>query len=313
MTAFDYDALWNKAKIFVDRALAARDDGRADEYHLWAAVALELLGKASLAQVHPALVADPTHFPSMLAAVGQKKTPDVKSITARTLFDRLTHVVPGFDTRMQIDSNNMAARRNAELHSGETSLIGLDDRVWVPTFWRIVSVLLAHQIRTFEDFLGAQEAPRVAEVLRNGTELTRQTVLARIARRAAAVDARYGVATPERTAAESRAAARALPTRFNGEADAFDDAVCPACQMKGWLFGAVDYEEVVEVDDGADPDWGPLSREIVEITYSTERFVCSECSLTLDGHDEIAIAGLSDSFVQEEEHEPDYEPEYGNE
>jgi hypothetical protein len=312
MTAFEYGALWNKAKVFIDRALVARDDGRGEEYHLWAALALELLGKASLSHVHPALIADPTHFPSMLAAVGRQQTADVKSITARTLFSRLRDVVDAFDDRMQRESNGMAERRNADLHSGESPLIGLEDRVWVPAYWRIVKVLVTHQGRTLADLLGGEEAARIDEVVRNNAEVTRQTVLARIARRSVAIDLRYGVATPERAEAAQRAAARPLPVRFGEESGAFEDGECPACHMKGWLFGTLDHEDLVEVDEGADPEWGPMSREVVEITYSTERFLCSECGLVLDGHEELEIAGMPSEFVHEEEHEPDYEPEYGN-
>ncbi len=312
MTAFEYDALWNKAKVFVDRALVARDDGRGDEYHLWAALALELLGKASLARVHPSLIADPAHFPSMLAAVGRQQTPDVRSITARTLFSRLAVVVEDFDDRMQRECNDIAERRNADLHSGDSPLVGLDDRAWVPTYWRIVNVLVTDQGRTLAELLGDDEASRIDEVIRNHAEVTRQTVLARIARRSAAINARYGTATPERLEALQRAAARPLPARFSAEADAFEDGTCPACQMKGWLFGALDREDLIDVGEEIDPEWGSMTRQVLEITYSTERFLCSECGLVLDGHEELAIAGMRAEFVQEEEHEPEYEPEYGN-
>ncbi|HEX2211799.1 MAG TPA: hypothetical protein VHG93_29195 [Longimicrobium sp.] len=312
MTALEYDALWNKGKVFIDRALVARDDGRTDEYHLWAAVALELLGKASLARVHPSLVADPTHFPSMLAAVGHQQAADVKSVTARTLFSRLGSVVPGFDDRMQRECNTIAERRNAELHSGESPLTGISERAWVPFYWRVVNVLLAQQGRTFEELVGDEEAPRIREILRSAAELTRQTVLARIARRAAAISERYPADGREIREAIRRAAARPLPTKYQGDADAFEEVGCPACNMKGWLFGAVEHEEIREVEVDADPEWGPMMAEILEVTYSSERFLCSECGLTLDGHEELRFAGLPSEFVQEEEHEPDYEPEYGN-
>lgn len=312
MNAFEASALWNKAKVFIDRALIARDNGRADEYHLWAAIAVELLGKASLAHVHPSLVADPTHFPSMLAAVGRQQSPDVKSITAKTLFSRLGSVVSGFDGRMQRECSTMAERRNAELHSGETPLTGVDERTWVPSLWRIVDMLIAQQSRALADFIGDEEAQRVREILRSAAELTRQTVLARIARRTAEMRERFVPGSTEWAEVEQRANARSLPARFHDAADAFEDAPCPACGMKGWLFGALEREEYLEIDGEVDPEWGRLPREVLEVTYSSERYVCSECGLILDGRDELAIADLQPEFVQEEEHEPDYEPDYGN-
>lgn len=55
---FDHDALWTKAKLFLNRAMD--DDPRSfDERALWAALALELLAKAALARVSPLLIAEP--------------------------------------------------------------------------------------------------------------------------------------------------------------------------------------------------------------------------------------------------------------
>ena len=47
--------------------------------------------------------------------------PDVKTITAKTMFERLTHVSRRFDKRTQDFCDNMSLRRNAELHSGEAA------------------------------------------------------------------------------------------------------------------------------------------------------------------------------------------------
>ena len=57
---YDHEALWAKAKVFLNRAMDP-DPGRAfDEQALWASAALELLGKAALARVSPLLIAEPT-------------------------------------------------------------------------------------------------------------------------------------------------------------------------------------------------------------------------------------------------------------
>jgi hypothetical protein len=108
MPAFDYLSLWNKSKLFVDRATRARDNGDDLEYHLWAAIAIEVLGKAALAQVHPTLVADPSHFQSLLTAAGRPTGANHKSVTAKTVFERLRAVVPGFDERRERECLLMA-------------------------------------------------------------------------------------------------------------------------------------------------------------------------------------------------------------
>lgn len=76
--------------MFVERALEARDDQYVITFHLWASVALELLGKATLSHIHPPLVADPTHFKSILAASGHTAISiTVRSITVMTVFREL--------------------------------------------------------------------------------------------------------------------------------------------------------------------------------------------------------------------------------
>ena len=99
--AINGDALHTKSKVYISRALARKGADDLDEYQLWASLALELLGKAALARKHPSLVVDPTHWQSMFVAAGINVTTDVKTITAKTLFERLAHLVPRFDKKVQ--------------------------------------------------------------------------------------------------------------------------------------------------------------------------------------------------------------------
>ena len=99
--AINSEALLAKSKVYMSRAMASKGDEELDEYQLWASLALELLGKAALATKHPSLIVDPTHWPSMFVAAGIKITTDVKTITAKTLFERLTHLAPRFDKSVQ--------------------------------------------------------------------------------------------------------------------------------------------------------------------------------------------------------------------
>src|SRR5262249_102773 len=117
MTAFEQTSLWSKSKVFIDRAMKARDNNDPLDFYLSSVIPLNLLGKAALSAIHPSLIADPQHFDSLLAACGRGAPIGVKSITAKTLYDRLHRVLPGFDEKMMRESMLMAERRNAELHS----------------------------------------------------------------------------------------------------------------------------------------------------------------------------------------------------
>jgi len=57
---YDHQALWAKAKVFLNRAMDTAPSRSFDEQALWASAALELLGKAALARVSPLLIAEPT-------------------------------------------------------------------------------------------------------------------------------------------------------------------------------------------------------------------------------------------------------------
>ncbi|MER8929783.1 hypothetical protein NKI34_29505 [Mesorhizobium sp. M0700] len=117
--AINGDALHAKSKVYIGRALGRKGADDLDEYQLWASLALELLGKAALARKHQSLVVDPTHWQSMFVAAGINVTTDVKTITAKTLFERLAHLVPRFDKTVQKFCQDIAERRNAELHSAD--------------------------------------------------------------------------------------------------------------------------------------------------------------------------------------------------
>jgi hypothetical protein len=125
-TALSSDALMGKSQAYIGRALAAKAAGSKGEYQLWASLALELVGKAALAKIHPCLVADPQSKVSLFAAAGMSISPDIKTITATTLFDRLTHVTKRFDEK----TKKFCTKRNAELHSGEAAFEGAVASSW---------------------------------------------------------------------------------------------------------------------------------------------------------------------------------------
>src|SRR4051812_8947329 len=137
MESFDHTALLEKSKVFIDRAIVCERANDQSGFQLWCSLSMELLGKAVLAQVHPALVADPTHIASLLAACGVANSPDRKSVTFKTVFERLTHVCKSFRHEDKEFCMLMADRRNEELHSGRLAYAGIRQLAWVPKFWNV--------------------------------------------------------------------------------------------------------------------------------------------------------------------------------
>ena len=141
--AIDSNALHAKSKVYIGRALRSKDAGEFDEYQLWASLALELLGKAALAKLHPCLDVDPSNWQSLFIAAGiDNEATDVKTITAKTLFERLGHLVPWFDKAVQKFCEDITQRRNSELHSGALPFRTMNLEAWEERDWHACDTIL---------------------------------------------------------------------------------------------------------------------------------------------------------------------------
>ena len=133
-------------------------------------------------------------------------------------------------------------------------------------------------------------------------------MFARIERRSREFAAACPEGSQKRTAAEQRARLRPAPITDSSD-EAYDEAYCPACGLRGWVLG---YEWDREVIDEQYEQEGYGYFLTVLVRYGAERFRCEECDLILEGHDEIEIVDMPTDFEREQEEEPDYEAEYGN-
>jgi hypothetical protein len=307
LPALSPDALFGKSKLYIQKALSRKDDGDLDEYQLWASLALELLGKSVLAQIHPSLIADPTHFESLFAASGINISTDLKTIGAHTLFKRLQHLVPKFDDKMKTFCNAISQRRNAELHSGETPFRAMRTDAWEAQYWHSAQVILGMKQSSLDDWLGASMAKKPKAFLKHVAEARKQAVLVRLQR---ARDAFATLKKKDRDRLIFEAASRqAYHYRdlFTVLTDGQWEAECPACGGKAFIAGIKIEEEVTDTYTDEDGAW-----ESVERTLSAEQFHCPVCDLFLDGAEEIEASGLDGEHVETDDREMEYEPDYGN-
>jgi len=305
--ALDPDAIFGKAKVYIGKALQRKVAKDSDEYQLWASLALELLGKAALARIHPSLIVDPTHFESLSAASGINLSTDIKTITAKTLFERLRHIVPSFDDSVMKFCTQISLRRNAELHSGETPFRTMHLDTWEARYWHASQIILEQLDASLEDWLGATQAKAPKAIIEHARDAKRHAVEVRVAK---AKEVFEGRKKTEREGllrdAEGRKAYHYVKL-FTLIGDHIWECRCPACNGKAFLAGIGVDEEVVDAygdDDGA---W-----EQIQTYYSAEQFRCPVCGLFLDGSDEIEYAKLDVDYSEIEEREMEYEPDYGN-
>jgi len=306
-TALSSDALMGKSQAYIGRALAAKAAGSKGEYQLWASLALELVGKAALARIHPCLVADPQSKVSLFAAAGMSISPDIKTITAITLFDRLTHVSKRFDEKTKKFCTNVSEKRNAELHSGEAAFEGAVASSWEGRYWHTAEIILEACGSSIETWLGADKAKAPKELLAEYMHAIEQAAKIRVETAAEAFNARQ---KKDREEALARAAAIDIWTMrrsFSLEADNVWETECPACKSRSFLAGVKYDEEVSEDDNEQDP-----FEELVDVSYVAEEFLCPSCNLHLDNRDAIEAAGLNVDHIETETRQREYEPDYGN-
>ena len=307
--AFSTDALFSKSKIYISRGLRAKNENSLDEYQLWASLALELLAKSSLSNLHPALVADPTHYQSLFSACGHPISPDVKTIAAKTLFDRLSHISKKFDKRIRHFCEQQSLRRNSEIHSGESPFSALSPEAWEAKFWHASYILLEIQEKDLEQWLGADESRvpnRLLSETRNAIAMMVQTKIEH------AFDDFRSTYKSDAKRLELIVSSREKEPwghleRFSFSVDYYERHDCPACGSSGVLGGTL-WDE--EISDDQDPD-APFV-EYVQVTYVSDEYVCLVCNLHLQGSEEIHATMLPVEFYNTEEREREFEPDYGN-
>jgi hypothetical protein len=265
------------------------------------------LGKSRLANIHPSLVVDPTHQASLFAASGINISTDVKTITLKTLFERLQKLSPLFDTKVKGFCDAMAQRRNAELHSGEAPFRGMALDSWEGRYWQVAQRILETMNLTLEEWLGPDNAKAPKELVRHAHEATRKAAQIKLQ------DAKEGFLSLKKNEQERQLAvthakkAFHFPKLFSLLADAEWDVVCPACGGTAFMAG-MQYEEVVLDDFDLEVPW----EEDVERYYSGEEFTCLVCGLRLNSPEEIEAVGLDPEHQDVETREREFEPDYGN-
>src|SRR5258708_39891622 len=92
------ESLYNKSKLFAERAHNEPLDSAL--FGFWMSLVVEMLGRAALAYVHPALLADPREPDHIQYAFGIIPKGVPKSIHAKTVFARCSVFIEDFTEKM---------------------------------------------------------------------------------------------------------------------------------------------------------------------------------------------------------------------
>lgn len=300
---YDHEALWLKAKLFLNKAMDDEDVRFFDERALWASLALEVLAKAALARQSPLLIAVPsedgTNVLIALGLIGGHAR--FESVAAKTLYSRCEKAFKPFS---RAEAEKITHARNEYLHGATAEFTRIPETAWWPRYWAQAVILVAACDREVEDLVGASRATVVRKHLeQNKKNVEHRTEM--LLERARQRRAQYEAGTlPARVAREWQPG-RSLTASLGHS----QDKTCPACRDRGVVEGdnVIDVETEYEQVDADDYD------VIVTLTVASEYFSCPHCGLVLDDYQVLEKAGIEDIFLTEgDSSDIAYEGDYGN-
>jgi transcription elongation factor Elf1 len=301
-----YNNLWQKSKLYMDRALA--EDREEPLFPLWASLALELLARASIAKIHPALLADPKEGENIMYAFELLQVKNPKSIPTTTAFRRCMVIVPDFTEREFKDAMIIIERRNEELHSGGLAFHDLPTRLWLSNYYRICDILLRYQGKSLIEFLGDEDGDAALRMIAEDREKVIGEVMKTITKHAKDFQ-QFAVEMQEEKRRKGKIATQRSRDSLTREVE------CPSCNATALLSG----DRIREFE--------PNLREdtiVQEVAVLPTQFECFSCGLKLESHAKVDAANFGGQYQVERFFDPieyygadidpaDYdEPDYGN-
>lgn len=282
---WDAQALYDKAERFVQQAQPLDKDGW--DYALWTSLSLELLARAALANVHPALLAESDRNASnLISALGfepvEKFSP--KSIPVSEVFERLRHLLPDFQPEHKSFGVLHTGRRNAELHSGDLAFEGIKGSSWQPRFYATCSALLASMGLSLADFFGADEAKAADALIAAAADKSAQAVKGEVEAHRKVWEGKGDQERGKLVAQADLWSSRHAGHRVN----------CPACGSAALVFGEPVAPAIRTLDDDM----------IVERQeHLPTHFECVACGLRINNLSRLAVVGLADRFTNKQEYD----------
>lgn len=305
---WSYNLLWNKSKL--NAYTAHQQDKETHFFPLWCSISLETLSRATLAFIHPSLLADPTKGSNILYVFGfyNEKEP-VKSIPVKTVFERLMKIIEKFTVKEFDICMNFMERRNRELHSGGAAFEDYPTKVWLADFYRICNILINFQKKEMKDWLSDEDAIIALEMIKKDHNKIKATVKKLIKQHK---DAFYGKTETDQKVLREKAENTSFFGGFGTKIYA-SKTLCPSCKSKADISGQI-----------ARSNEPYLDGEVIvrQISILPTEFYCVACELKLSGYDQLQASDLGGYINQDEridakeyyDFDPSdfYEEDYGN-
>jgi len=276
---------WSKETLFIKAQRYAEtmlEKEHTDwEFGFWSALTLEILVRASLANISPALVADGKDWNNILYAIGTDPNQpkfNPKSADISELLKRSENVFPNFTREMLNFSVSHINKRNSELHSGAVPFEGIGSSSWLPAFYSVCKVLVTEIGESLETLLGteiAQEAE--AHIVALGDESAKSVK--------GTINAHKTIWNEKTTEEKKKLSKQAetLSTRHHGHR-----VKCPSCDSVALVHGSSSGAPKTTVDED-----GIIEKQ----TMLPANFECIACGLKIAGYSKLVACGLGDTYV----------------
>lgn len=273
------EALFSKAQRYAETML---EKDHADwEFGFWSALTLEILVRASISNISPALLADGKDWNNILYAVGkdpnqQKFSP--KSADISNLLKRAENLFPSFTREMLNFSIGHINKRNSELHSGALPFDGVGSSSWLPMYYAVCKVLVDEIGETLESLLGkpvAEEAEQHIVALEDESAKSVQGVIH--------THQQIWAEKSDDDRAKLSKQAELLSTRHHGHR-----VNCPACNSVALVQGDSTGAPKTTVDEE-----GIIEKQAM----LPSSFVCVACGLKISGYSKLVACGLGNTYV----------------
>lgn len=276
------ESLLNKSQRYAERMLEQDRDSWL--FGFWSALMLEMLVKAAISNVSPALIAD-KEWKNIYFALGHKH-PDGKPKTAMIseLLNRAELILPGFNRDMQNFCSAHVERRNSEIHSGALPFDDLNSSQWLAEFYSTCEFLLKSLKKPLSFMLGEEEA-KVARVLIKGFKNDAAKI---VQKKISAHKKTWAKKTkPERDNLSKQATL--LATRNVGHR-----VKCPACNSDAIVKGTISGVPNVSIKDDIVTVKSPMLPSL---------FQCSACRLKVSGYAKLNACGLGGVYTSTATHD----------
>ena len=285
------DALVSKAKVFFEKAFSEEKD--SPFFGVFCALGLELLARASLANISPALLADSANAQgNILYALGKKDSSfKPKSLIVSSVLLVCKEVIPDFNEDCYKLAMSLMERRNEELHTGGGAFAEYNQDKWIGGFYLCCKVLSASMGETLVTIFGKDESEIAEALIVQDAEKVKKEVMDRINARRKVFEETVQESVDEGAAIIAKGTIMIDLLTHQG----YHKVSCPCCGNDALIHGK-------------EPDYGKEAIEEEEVVVKKNiipnSFKCDVCNLRLSSYAELKAAGLPLHYTTTERYDP---------